>query len=375
MNAALQTKAQAPTRPGFTPAPSGFLHRKCACSGAAGVTSECEDCNQKKLSVQRSTRNAEHETRNAERETQSSSGVPHIVNDVLSSPGQALDSETRNFFESRFGHDFSRVRVHTDANAANSARAVNALAYTVGRDVAFGAGQYAPQTDAGRKLLAHELTHVVQQGSGPSSGPAGNESHPVTVGPSHGALEAEAHRMAESYNWNQPSVSVWSQRILQRQDATTPETPAPSAPAVCPVTAITAYGPPDRPPAGNEGMTAATITAMGCLETAVTNAGGTMSITTRFRSQPYQDHLVEVWDKTQAPARTEPECAAVMENYAMERTRHYPMGEPARTVSNHTRGTAFDATVTLPETANLDTLQTGCGLTRPVADEPWHFET
>ena len=359
MNAALQTKAQALIRPGFTPAPSGFLQRRCACSGAAGVTSECEDCNQKKLSVQRSTEGAGPANLNSRLETQNSSGVPPLVNDVLSSPGQALDSQTRAFFESRFGHDFSRVRVHTDANAAKSARAVNALAYTVGRDVAFGAGQYAPQTDAGRKLLAHELTHVVQQGSGSSSGPAGNESHRVTVGPSQGALEAEAHRMAESYNWNEPSVGGLSQRILQRQDATTPETTAPPAPAVCPVTAIAAYGPPDRPPAGNEGMTAATITAMGCLETAVTNAGGTMSITTRFRSQPYQDHLVEVWDKTQAPARTEPECAAVMENYATERARHYPMGEPARTVSNHTRGTAFDATVTLPETCKPRYLQTG----------------
>ncbi len=65
--------------------------------------------------------------------------------------------------EPRFGHDFSQVRIHTDERAAETARAVNALAYTVGRDVVFGAGQYAPQTDEGRRLLAHELTHVVQQ--------------------------------------------------------------------------------------------------------------------------------------------------------------------------------------------------------------------
>ncbi|HKB38216.1 MAG TPA: DUF4157 domain-containing protein, partial [Gemmataceae bacterium] len=80
--------------------------------------------------------------------------------------GQALDTVTRAFFEPRFGHDLSQVRVHTGANAAKSARAVNALAYTVGRDVVFGAGQYAPQTGAGRKLLAHELTHTLQQSSG-----------------------------------------------------------------------------------------------------------------------------------------------------------------------------------------------------------------
>lgn len=69
----------------------------------------------------------------------------------------------RHYFEPRFGYDFSQVRVHTDAKAAESARAVNALAFTVGRDVAFGAGQYAPGTTEGKRLLAHELTHVVQQ--------------------------------------------------------------------------------------------------------------------------------------------------------------------------------------------------------------------
>jgi hypothetical protein len=65
--------------------------------------------------------------------------------------------------ESRFGHDFSQVRVHTDARAGASAKAVNALAYTVGRDIVFAAGQYAPGTVSGKKLLAHELTHVLQQ--------------------------------------------------------------------------------------------------------------------------------------------------------------------------------------------------------------------
>ena len=78
--------------------------------------------------------------------------------------GRPLDASTRSFFEPRFGTDFSHVRVHTDARAAESARSVNALAYTVGRDVVFGAGQYAPQTSSGKRLMAHELTHVVQQG-------------------------------------------------------------------------------------------------------------------------------------------------------------------------------------------------------------------
>ena len=80
--------------------------------------------------------------------------------------GQPLPRSTRDFFEPRFGHDFSHVRIHTDAKAAASAKAVNALAYTMERDVVFGAGQYAPETMVGRRLLAHELAHVVQQSNG-----------------------------------------------------------------------------------------------------------------------------------------------------------------------------------------------------------------
>jgi hypothetical protein len=89
--------------------------------------------------------------------------TPDSVREVLSSTGSPLDSPTRAFFEPRFGHDFSRVRVHTDARAAASAQAVNAFAYTVGQQIVFDAGQYAPETKAGRGLLAHELAHTVQQ--------------------------------------------------------------------------------------------------------------------------------------------------------------------------------------------------------------------
>jgi hypothetical protein len=78
--------------------------------------------------------------------------------------GQPLTESDRAFFEPRFGYDFSQVRVHTDTRAAETARAVNARAYTVGRDVVFGAGEYAPGASAGQRLMAHELTHVVQQG-------------------------------------------------------------------------------------------------------------------------------------------------------------------------------------------------------------------
>ncbi len=83
------------------------------------------------------------------------------------SGGQLLPAPTRTFFEQRFGYDFSQVRVHTDAQAAHSTRALNARAYTLGHNVVFGAGQYAPSAAAGRWLLAHELTHVIQQGKAP----------------------------------------------------------------------------------------------------------------------------------------------------------------------------------------------------------------
>ncbi len=89
--------------------------------------------------------------------------IPPIVHEVLHTPGQPLDPAAREFMEMRFDHDFSQIRVHVDHQAEESALAVNALAYTVGRDVVFGAGQYLPQTGPGRMLIAHELAHVVQQ--------------------------------------------------------------------------------------------------------------------------------------------------------------------------------------------------------------------
>jgi hypothetical protein len=123
-----------------------------------------------------------------------STGDEHLAGaqDVLRSPGQSLDSATRAFFEPRFGHDFGRVRVHADAGAADAARAVNARAYTAGRDIVFGAGEYAPQATQGRRLLAHELAHVVQQGSlsvDPATLRLGGEGDPA---------EVEAERAADA---------------------------------------------------------------------------------------------------------------------------------------------------------------------------------
>ena len=126
--------------------------KKSSMQSAGGVLQrKCDKCREEEKILQRSSVGSAPET------------VPPIVHEVLRSTGQPLDRETRAFFEPRFGYDLSHVRVHTDAKATESARAVNALAYTVGHDVVFGNEQYSPGTSVGRGLLAHELTHVVQQ--------------------------------------------------------------------------------------------------------------------------------------------------------------------------------------------------------------------
>jgi hypothetical protein len=93
--------------------------------------------------------------------------APALVRDVLNTPGQPLDAETRSVMEPRFGYDFSGVRVHADAKADQSAKSVSANAYTAGSHMAFASGRYAPSSRGGQQLIAHELTHVVQQASGP----------------------------------------------------------------------------------------------------------------------------------------------------------------------------------------------------------------
>src|SRR5258708_25245569 len=92
------------------------------------------------------------------------SALPHIVREVLLSPGSSLDSATRTFMEPRFGYDFGKIRIHADERAAESAAALQAEAYTVGRDICFASSKYTPKNSEGRRLLAHELAHTIQQG-------------------------------------------------------------------------------------------------------------------------------------------------------------------------------------------------------------------
>jgi hypothetical protein len=133
--------------------PEPQLQRACACGG------ECPKCQMEQLGLE-----DEHlQTKRVQANDTGQITAPPIVHEVLRAPSQPLDPATRAFMEPRFGRDFSRVRVHEDAAADQSAREVNAHAYTVGNHIVFGRGNFSPQTLRGKQLLAHELTHVVQQ--------------------------------------------------------------------------------------------------------------------------------------------------------------------------------------------------------------------
>lgn len=176
---ACASEKKAVPAPSLTPATKGVLQRTCDCGGANKLAGGCEDCKQKRALQRAATH---HHTGHS---------IPPIVHEVLRSTGQPFDSQTRNFMEAGFGHDFSKVRIHADTKAGASARAVHSLAYTVGNDLVFGPSQYSPRTAQGRKLIAHELTHVVQQGEH-----AAAMQGSLTIGHSHDRYEQEADRMA-----------------------------------------------------------------------------------------------------------------------------------------------------------------------------------
>lgn len=163
---------------------SPSIQPKCACGGT------CPRCRQSNLKMsqpgdtyeQEADRVADQVMRSSQSPVQRwqegvGSGSEHAATAETSvaSPtrgnGQPLSTSARSYFEPRFGHDFSQVRVHSDAQAAEAAQHLRARAFTVGSHVAFGAGQYAPSSTDGRRLLAHELTHVVQQAGNAQLGP------------------------------------------------------------------------------------------------------------------------------------------------------------------------------------------------------------
>jgi hypothetical protein len=140
----------------------------------------CDDCKKKKK---------EKELQRDPAGPAESAYAPPIVHQVLNTPGEALGGSTRTFFEQRFGFDFSGVRVHSDARAAESARAVNANAYAVGNHLVFAKDRYQPYGSAGRRLLAHELAHTVQQDATSPSGA-------LRIGAPDDAFEHQAETVA-----------------------------------------------------------------------------------------------------------------------------------------------------------------------------------
>jgi hypothetical protein len=170
----------APTAATAAPPATLVVQRKCACGGKGGGT--CAACAQEDEARKRLQRRASGPG-------PGSPGLAPSVRETLASPGQPLPAGARASLEPLFGCDFSRVRVHTGESAERSARDVAAHAYTVGHDVVFARGRFAPETRDGRALLAHELTHVVQQRRGLSAR--------LAQGPSGEAHESEADAMGE----------------------------------------------------------------------------------------------------------------------------------------------------------------------------------
>jgi hypothetical protein len=168
-----------------------LLQRKCDSGARVSGRGECAASASRRKDLQRMTAGPS-----------SRSDVPALVHDVLRSPGQPLDGATRALMAPRFGHDFSQVRVHADASASSSAGAVDAHAYTVGRHIVFGAGQYSPASMVGKRLLAHELTHVIQQSGASAQGT-------ISLGSADGPTEREADSVAaQVVSAAPPSVSA-----------------------------------------------------------------------------------------------------------------------------------------------------------------------
>lgn len=152
MNKEFHNRKQNTTVAHKPPRTAGRVQRKCAC-GAVTSEEQCEECKKKELQRRAAGPGPEQ--------------APPIVHEALNSPGKALSGEERSFFEPRFGHDFSKVRVHADARAAESAMAVNALAYTVGDDIVLVGNRYSDASPGRDEILAHELAHTLQQQAGP----------------------------------------------------------------------------------------------------------------------------------------------------------------------------------------------------------------
>ncbi len=136
--------------------------------------------------------------------------APHV--EPARREGEALPPEVRRYFEPRFGFDFSKVRIHADTDAAPGAQAIQARAYTLGRDIVFGAGEYAPATSEGRRLIAHELAHVVQQDGGFAVGQASGATirrQPLTKPTRHTVTQDEVVRTMTGLGGPYADTAAW----------------------------------------------------------------------------------------------------------------------------------------------------------------------
>ena len=152
--------------------------------GDATVQPKCEACKEGKSEVCENGRGCSQELARAgarDAVVFDATAAPRNVQEVISTPGRALESSTRAFFEPRFGYDFSSVRVHTDSVAAESALSVGALAYTVGKDIVLGDNRYSQHAGSGGRLLAHELAHTIQQQGGTAVVPRGRHLSRVST--------------------------------------------------------------------------------------------------------------------------------------------------------------------------------------------------
>ncbi|MCR8557636.1 DUF4157 domain-containing protein [Mucilaginibacter sp. BJC16-A38] len=152
---------------------------------------------------------------NSENGSTGNNGLDSYVGS-LNSSGQSLPESCRQFFEPRFGHDFSNVKLHTDSVAAKSAQSINALAYTTGNNIVFNSGQYSPDSDNGKKLMAHELTHVVQQSGGTKSiqkAPATKSSET-----NQSVTETISNAPASASSWNK--TITWNSKFQIVYDLT-----------------------------------------------------------------------------------------------------------------------------------------------------------
>lgn len=187
------------------PMQGGVLQRRCACGNTVGEGGTGAECQQKQqLSLQHKTQGAK-----------AGGEVPSIVHEVLNSPGQSLELETRTFMESRFEQDFGDIQVHDDAKAHDSAKAVNASAYTVKKNIVFGEGKYDPHSMLGQRLIAHELTHTIQQ---QQSEPAMQSS--LNLAHNNTQQEQEAEDVANAVVQGQPiGISQFHSPQVVRQTA------------------------------------------------------------------------------------------------------------------------------------------------------------